>query len=267
MTVVVGIGPPPNDDISQWFIQANVRNGHQDLFRVPHEINHYGSYTLVGSDNGIVCMRVSIVGFNPTLLIWSPLKQTHRYVTDQASKYQFCSMNVLAFGFLRDSVHYRILHVFKIGGSYVVNEGTIYWIGWDGHMCREPHRIVMFCLLTREFSEFAVPDHVQSEYHSLIEFNGGVRFMGNRNNGFMQTAVVWRYTVIDGQHLTWNKDIVVGGMEIPYSPSFFVGKDPVSVIEVRQNGKGSSNDDERTQIIISKLRFLPRRRELMHEHH
>ncbi|MED6120966.1 hypothetical protein PIB30_025743, partial [Stylosanthes scabra] len=146
MTVVVGVGPPPNDDVSQWFIQANVQNGRQDLFRVPHEIDHYGSYTLVGSDKGIVCMRVSIMGYNPTLLIWNPLKQTHRYVTDQASKYQFCSMNVLAFGFLRDSIHYRILHVFKvalsntsmcwkIGGSYVVNEGAIHWIGLDGHMC------------------------------------------------------------------------------------------------------------------------------------
>ncbi|MED6184300.1 hypothetical protein PIB30_046096, partial [Stylosanthes scabra] len=52
-TVVVGVEPPPNDDVSRWFVQADVHNGRQDLFRVPHEINHYGSYTVVGSDKGI----------------------------------------------------------------------------------------------------------------------------------------------------------------------------------------------------------------------
>ncbi|MED6122657.1 hypothetical protein PIB30_041836 [Stylosanthes scabra] len=246
-SVVVGVGPPPNDDVSQWFMQADVHGGRQDLFRVPHEINNYDRYTVVGSDKGIVCMRYSMGGYNSTLLIWNPLMRSHRYATDEANKYQHCDMNVYAFGFLKDSLHYH--------------KGTIHWIGWDGFMVREPHRIVMFCYLRRRFSEFPVLDRVQSEYHSLIQFNGGVRFMGHRTNGFMQTIAIWRYTVIDGHHLTWDKEFVVGGMKIPYSPSFFVGKNLVSIIEVRQNGKGSSNDDDRTDIIISKLRFLPRRRE------
>ncbi|MED6113345.1 hypothetical protein PIB30_069920 [Stylosanthes scabra] len=77
-TVVFGVGSPPNDDVSQWFVQADVHNGRQDLFRVPHEINHYGSYTAVGSDKGIMCMRCSMGGYNSTLLIWNPLKRTHR---------------------------------------------------------------------------------------------------------------------------------------------------------------------------------------------
>ncbi|MED6157719.1 hypothetical protein PIB30_025992 [Stylosanthes scabra] len=297
-SVMVGVGPPPNDDVSQWFMQADVNGGRQDLFRVPQEINNYERYTVVGSDKRIVCMRYSMGGANSALLIWNPLMRTHRYATDEAGKYQHCDMNVYAFGFLKDSLHYRILNVFKftfinttmcwnlydsvkkdweyhevfhttvkkIGGPYVVDEGTVHWIGWDGFMVREPHRIVMFCLLKRRFSEFLVPDRVHSQYHSLIRFNGGVRFMGHRTNSFTQTVAIWRYTIIDGDHLTWDKKFVVGGMEIPYSPSFFVGKDLVSIIEVRQNGKGSSNDDDRTDIVISKLKFLPRRREhLIHQ--
>ncbi|MED6207417.1 hypothetical protein PIB30_035621 [Stylosanthes scabra] len=266
-TVVVGVGPPPNDDVSRWFIQANVHNGRQYLFRVPAEINHFGSYAFVGSDKGIVCKRFSIAGHMSKLLIWNPLKNNHQYATDEASKYEYCSMNNYAFGFLKGSTDQPSALIPLVGPPWGAkpsgspfgeepSEGT--------QDKKTPHLTQnLKCPLTLEPQHRPCPIY---KYHYLIHFNGGVGFMGHRTVGFMQTVMVRKYTIVEEYHLSWDKVLVVGGMEIPYSPSFFVGKDPVSVIEMRQNGKGNSNDDDRTDLVISKLKFLPRKREHLTHH-
>ncbi|MED6222022.1 hypothetical protein PIB30_060512 [Stylosanthes scabra] len=166
-----------------WFVQADVHNGCEVMFRVPHEINHYSSYTVVGSDKGIVCKRFSMGGYNSTLLIWNSLKRKYPSFTSTNTS-MYCTLYDSA---KQDWEYHEIFDtaVRKIGGIYVVNEGTIHWICQDGHMLREPHRT--FCLLKMHFNE---------------------------------------------HHLTWDKELVVEGMEISCSPSFFVGKDHVSVIEV-----------------------------------
>ncbi|XLT12074.1 hypothetical protein HN51_057764 [Arachis hypogaea] len=72
-SVIIGIGYPPSNQNSLWFIRAFVDDGRQVQFNVPMDINQFGFYAVIGSDHGNICLRISMGGLNSRLLIWNPL--------------------------------------------------------------------------------------------------------------------------------------------------------------------------------------------------
>ncbi|RYR16211.1 hypothetical protein S83_048876 [Arachis hypogaea] len=301
-SVIIGIGYPPSDENSIWFIRAFVDSGRQVQFNVPIDINQYGFYALIGSDHGNVCLRISMGGLNSRLLIWNPLTRKRRYATDEASKHSGHAVSLYAFGFLHDTVEYRILHAYKkfytqrtlswslytsferdwthvgtfessvqkLGPKYVVNKGIFYWIGWGGPNLMEAAAIVIFNLRQRMFHEAKIPTQVKSDYHSLTHFNDGVGFVSYHNVGYTRQVLVWQLKNDWDTNLDWEKMIRVSGFGIPYTPTLFVDKDILSVLEAR-NGHGSSNDSEATDVILSRLRYMEGKRENLvhrtwHEH-
>ncbi|RYQ89602.1 hypothetical protein Ahy_B09g096158 isoform B [Arachis hypogaea] len=43
-----------------WCVRASVDTGRQFNFNVPIEINYYGFYSIIGSDHGVICLRISM---------------------------------------------------------------------------------------------------------------------------------------------------------------------------------------------------------------
>ncbi|RYR08218.1 hypothetical protein Ahy_B05g075793 [Arachis hypogaea] len=291
-SVITGIGYPPNDENSIWFVRAFLDSGHQVQFDVPVDINQYGFYALIGSDYGNVCLRISMGGLNSHLLIWNPLTRKRRYARDEASTHAGHALSLYAFGFLHDTVEYRIIHAYKkfysqttlswslytsferdwthsgtfetsvqkIGPKYVINEGVFYWIGWAGPNLADADSIVTFNLLQRMFHEAVIPVQVKSDYHALTNFNDGVGFVTYHNIGFTRQVMVWQLKSDWDSNLNWEKMSRVSGFGIPYTPSLFVGKDIILVLEAR-SGHGCSNDSEAIDVILSRLRYMEGRRE------
>ncbi|XP_072087973.1 uncharacterized protein [Arachis hypogaea] len=112
-SVIVGIGYPPGDYNSIWFVRAYLHSGRQVQFNVPMDANQYGLYSVIGSENGIICIKISLGGLNSRLLVWNPVSDKRRYVTDEASKHSAHAVSLYAFGFLEDEIEYRIVHVYK----------------------------------------------------------------------------------------------------------------------------------------------------------
>ncbi|XLR57601.1 hypothetical protein S83_008273 [Arachis hypogaea] len=152
----------------------------------------------------------------------------------------------------------------KLGPKAVVDKGVVYWVGWDGPSFIQPSQICTFDMLQQMFFECDIPDAAKSDYHSLTQFNGGVGFTSYHNVGFSKQIVVWQLKR-DGQNkLDWERMIKVSGIAIPYNPTIFVGKDIFSVMELR-TGCGGSNDTERTDLIIARLKFVhPRIEHILH---
>ncbi|MED6147648.1 hypothetical protein PIB30_045763 [Stylosanthes scabra] len=239
---------------------------------------------VIGSDLGVVCMKVSNSGLDSNILVWNPMTRTDRTATDESLDHWDYDVSTYAFGFLKNSDEFLILYVYKrgfqgwfrfwklynsklrgwteegafslqaqkLGPKCLVHEGVIYWIGWSGPTMKFPVSVVGFDLQRRIMLEIQIPANAKSVYHQLIEFNGCIGFMSFRNTGFTRQVTVWNIKNIWSLERSWVETIQVKGLGIPYTPCHFFGKDFISVLEAR-NGSGSGNDAERTDVVISKV--------------
>ncbi|XLR30565.1 hypothetical protein HN51_050438 [Arachis hypogaea] len=296
INVIVGVGNPPADENSQWFIRADVNDGVHSQLNLPIVINQLGFYSLIGSDHGVLCIKLSQGGLNSRLLIWNPLTGMMKYVFDESKKHSRHHVSVFAFGYLYDSMEYRIVHVFKrhyihrtlgwslycsfendwcdsgsftsdvqkLGPKSIIVDGIVYWIGWEGTNFTEPSLIISFSMIQRQFFESIIPIDARSTYHSLTNLHDGVGFIPYRNIGFSREVIVWEIKHDGQDKLNWDKRIRVTGLGIPYNPSMFIGKDIISIMECRSRF-GGSNDADRTDLLLSRLKWNGARREhLMH---
>ncbi|XLR64279.1 hypothetical protein HN51_006746 [Arachis hypogaea] len=294
--MIIGVGYLPFDEKSKWFLCVDVASGQQFDFNIPIPIDNFGYYVLIGSDQGNICLKFSQGGFNSTLMILNPLTRRMAFVTDKARKHCSHAVSLYAFGYVLDTIEYRIVHVYKkhykdkvlswtlynsyeaewtysgnfqtktqkLGPKNIVDKGVVYWIGWEGVRFEEPTSIITFSLQSRLFSEVNVPHEVRSSNNSLTNFNNGVGFISYNNIGFTREVVVWEITPKANDKLGWEKMIKVSGIGIPYNPTIFVGKDIISVMEFR-GSFGSANDSESTDLLISRFKFMTaRRKHLLH---
>ncbi|MED6107177.1 hypothetical protein PIB30_011445 [Stylosanthes scabra] len=230
--------------------RADLETRSQVQLNIPININQ-GMYTMVGSNHGILYLKLSQAGHHSRLMVWNPLTSRREYVFDEVKKrfnYKVC---IYTFGFLADSMDYRVVHVYKrnfedpnmswtiydpkkldwsesisfkscvskLGPKHIIEKGVVHWIGWGGQELADPLKIITFDMNVNEFYEIDVPFHV------LTNYNGHVGFV-------TQTRVEL-------------------GIGIMYNPTMILGKDVFSVIET--HGRfGCSNDAQRTEVIISK---------------
>ncbi|RYQ95416.1 uncharacterized protein LOC107611251 [Arachis ipaensis] len=125
-TLIIGVGYPPTNDNSQWLLRTNPQNGKQVQLNLPVNINHFGFYSMIGSNNGNLCIRFFQDGLNSMLLIWNPLTRNVNYVSDEAKKHCCHAVSLYAFGYLFDTIEYRILHVYKRHFSHKSMSWTLY---------------------------------------------------------------------------------------------------------------------------------------------
>ncbi|XP_052113680.1 uncharacterized protein LOC127744890 [Arachis duranensis] len=293
-SVIIGIGYPPADQNSQWFVRVMADTGAQIQFSIPFNINGFWFYSLIGSDHGVLCVRVSPGGLNARLIIWNPLTRKTNFVTDEAIRHCSHAVSLYAFGFTHDSMEYRILHVYKkhiekrrmswalynsidadwvdsgtfesnvqkLGPKSIVNDEKAYWVGWDGVGYLNPVSICTFNLQQQQCYEGNIPDETKSTYHTLTHFKEGVGFISYHNIGFMKQMVVWGLKEDNNNMLVWDKFFKVSEIAIPHNPTLFVGKDILSIMELRCSS-GGSNDTERTDILLTRLKFMSSTRDIL----
>ncbi|RYR19495.1 hypothetical protein Ahy_B03g064278 [Arachis hypogaea] len=296
-SVIIEVGYPPSDESCRWFLKAMLDGGQQMNMNVPIPINRFGFYSLIGLDNGNVCIRFSQGGLSARLMIWNLLTRRMMFVSDQASKHCRHAVSLYAFGYLVDGIEYRIIHVYKcaystkqmswtlynsfeadcnrsgkfntevqkLGPKHVVNNIIVYWIGWGGDDFMKPKLIFTFSLQQRLFYEGKVPDKVKSAYHSFTLFKDGIGFISYKNTDFSREIVVWGINRDSDNKLYWDKMIRISGVGIPYNPTLFVGKDIISVLD-SSCYFGSANDSEITEVILSRLKYRGRLWEHLFQH-
>ncbi|MED6108969.1 hypothetical protein PIB30_029194 [Stylosanthes scabra] len=119
-SIILGVDNPPGDGNSQWFYDSDLDSRDQVQLNIPININQ-GMYTMVGSDHGILCMRISQAGHH-----WNPLTRKREYVFDEAKKHFNYRVCVYAFGFPAESTNYQIVHVYKRNYEDVEMRWTLY---------------------------------------------------------------------------------------------------------------------------------------------
>ncbi|MED6195778.1 hypothetical protein PIB30_041189 [Stylosanthes scabra] len=190
---------------------------------------------------------------------------------DLSSKHKDFAVSLHAFGHIFDTLNYAIVQVFKktyaertlswclysslaknweikgsfegtfekLGPTYVVHKGVVYWIGWQGVATPKPKSIVSFNLRNRAFAEKDIPLRAKTKFHTLNIIKD-------------ETVVdVYQITRTGSSGSRWEKMFRIPHMGVPFTQTMFVGKFLLNVLESR-SGPYNSNDAERTDLLIAK---------------
>ncbi|MED6140644.1 hypothetical protein PIB30_095230, partial [Stylosanthes scabra] len=246
INVICGIGAPPARDNSKSFVRADVDTKEELNVEFPIEIRGVWNYSMIGSDHGIICLKFERAWLIFGIMIWNPLTRQRHYCNDESRKHLTHAVSTLAFGHIFDTLDYAIVHVFKkvfhedtlswslysnrarnwdctgsfessvqkLGPSYVVERGVIYWIGWASVAISKPKSIITFNLNQRKFREVDVPNRAKRSYHSLMTFNGGVGFISSQKMGFSNFVEIFQVNRSGSTEFDWQSMVRVNGIGV-----------------------------------------------------
>ncbi|MED6147666.1 hypothetical protein PIB30_045889 [Stylosanthes scabra] len=196
---IVGVGFFPPSFNSQWLYRIDTQAQGSVPFDIPRMISPFGQYTVIGSDHGNICLRVTENGLNSRIMVWNPLTRDYMWIHDDPWARRDFPVNVMAYGYLKDGLDYRIVNVWrrtfghgslfwsvydsevekwtlersynteiqKIGPQSVVSDGIVFWIAWDGLRSGVPTCIVTFNLRWMEFHHGDIPVEASTENNAL----------------------------------------------------------------------------------------------------
>ncbi|MED6180758.1 hypothetical protein PIB30_013386 [Stylosanthes scabra] len=242
-SLIIGMGYPPTDHVSHYFVRYDVDRNEQLTIVVPHSIWRYYNHVVLGSDHGVICIRSSAGGGRSRILLWNPLTRKDQLLPDDPHGHCCFSTSVYGFGYLGDSMENMIVHIFKCDHT----EQKFSWSLYDslGKGWNNKGRMTWF--------DTEIPERAKTTYHALLDYNNGVGFISYLNVGFRRSIQVWQLVQQDVHGINWVKMINVRGLGIPLIPTVFVGNDIISVLECK-GGFATANDTHRTEIWITILK-------------
>ncbi|MED6108971.1 hypothetical protein PIB30_029196 [Stylosanthes scabra] len=284
-SLIIGLGYPPTDRVSNHFIRLFLGSTQQVNFVLPRPNWFNENCVVIGSDHGVVCFRFTAGDPNSRILIWNPLTLKERVLPDDSPRHCCLSMSIFGFGYMKDSQKYCIVHVFKcqykeekmrwtlfqawdrswnydgtidsgivkLGNKPIVQDGRVHWLGWEANPDVVPSHIAVFDLERRMWHEARIPEDAKTTYHSLTEFNNGVGFVSYQNSHMKRTVQVWQIKEDGSEGLLWEKMIRVSGLGIPHNPTLFSGNDIISVLDC-SGGSVAANDTHRTDLWVTRLK-------------
>ncbi|MED6206854.1 hypothetical protein PIB30_030518 [Stylosanthes scabra] len=282
-SVVVGYGYTCYPNKTHWCIAVNAYSGEQVALQPPVKVAEFGYFTVIGSDKGNVCIRCTETGEAVRLIVWNPVTKAVADIEDQARNFWTHSVSVYAFGYLNESWEYRVLYLYKnlyrdssinwvmwnsihrswnqfgehqtqirkVGPTFVVVRGVVYFIGWGGSFNLIATHVIGFSLADAAVLEEPIPAENRRTFHTICNFKKGLGFIAHEDVGLEREVNVWSLSVNDDKKFTWEKTIHIGSFGIPYLPNILIGKDFLSLLDTRSTCM-ASNDEQRTEVLVSK---------------
>ncbi|MED6219211.1 hypothetical protein PIB30_033734, partial [Stylosanthes scabra] len=248
--------------------------------KVPEAIRPFSSFEVIGSSNGLLCVKFILGTAHYEIAVWNPLTQTRISTHDPSSKQKDFALSQYAFGHIFGTLYYVVVHVSKktfadrtlnwsifssvtnnwnikgsfegdfekLGPTYVVHKGVVYWTGWEGVAIPKPKCIVSFNLRNKPVVQVEIPDRVKSSFHTLSIIKDEVAFY----EGQITTVVdAYQVTRTESSGSSWGKLFRIPAVSVPFTPTMFMGKYLLNVMESR-SGPYNSKDAERTDLLIAK---------------
>ncbi|MED6127993.1 hypothetical protein PIB30_093355 [Stylosanthes scabra] len=231
MQVLAAVACPGHGDDCFSLLRVDMQTREQCEGNVHQSIRFCTSFQVLGSSHGVICLKFSLGTAHSELAVWNPLIGKRIYTNDQSSKHKDFAISLYAFGHVFDLLHYAIVH---------------------GVATPKPKSIVSFNLRTRVFAEEEIPRRAKSTFHTLSIVRDEVAFVSSFNPTQLSTAVeVFQVTRAGSSGLSEHKIFRIPAMGVPFTPTMFIGKYLLNVVESR-SGPYNSNDVERTDLLIGK---------------
>ncbi|MED6139614.1 hypothetical protein PIB30_085494 [Stylosanthes scabra] len=182
-SIIVGLGYPPTDQISNFFLRYDVDRKEQVRFVVPQSIRDYEDRVLIGSDHRILCIRASIGLTNSRILLWNPLTGKDRLLPHDRQRH--CCIGWNDDGVIETKID-------RLGPKSIMHNGCVHWLDWGGVQHLEATHVGLFDMENMTWYDTEVPERAKTTYHSLIEFNNGVGFISYQNVDINRSIQVWQ---------------------------------------------------------------------------
>ncbi|MED6226244.1 hypothetical protein PIB30_101669 [Stylosanthes scabra] len=244
-TALLGHGYSSYSEKCHWATQVNAGDGSVNIVRLPFEIREARYFTIVGSDNGNICVTYSETGEDRELLVLNPL--TKKYVHLQ---------------YWRARGVY-VTEIEKVGPTSVVVNGVVFWIGWGGFFNLKPTHLLAFSLEKEIFFQEPILKDNTSTYNSIIKINNELGFVSYNDIGLKRKLDVWNIHFTEEDNFEWQKLYHIEDFGIPYTPSFINEQEMISLLDTRTTPNGS-NDDLRTEVVMSKMNGIGGNREVIY---
>ncbi|MED6205791.1 hypothetical protein PIB30_020917 [Stylosanthes scabra] len=264
-TALLGHGYSSYSEKCHWATQVNAGDDSVNIVRLPFEIREAGYFTIVGSDNGNICVTYSETGEDRELLVLNTLTKKYVHVDDESYKYYFYRVSVYAFGYLKDSTEFRVIYVYKnnfrdkslswmswdsrlqywrtrgvyvtkiekVGPTSMVVNGVVFWIGWGGFFNLEPTHLLAFSLEKEIFFQEPILKDNINTYNSIIKINNELGFVSYNDIGLKRKLDVWNIHFIEEDNFEWQKLYHIEDFGIPYTPSFINEQEIITLLDTR----------------------------------
>ncbi|MED6163467.1 hypothetical protein PIB30_080206 [Stylosanthes scabra] len=215
MQIVAFLASSGRGDECFSMVRVDMQTRQQCQGRLPESIRNFSSFQVIGSSNGLLCIKFILGTAHSELTVWNPLTRRRISTQDHSSKQKDFAVSQYAFGHIFDTLYYALLHVFKekfadrtvhwslyssvtknwnlkgsfegtfekLGPTYVVLKGVVYWIGWQGVAIPKPKCIVSFNLRNRAVVEEEIPQKAKSTFHTLSILKDEVAFISSFYEG------------------------------------------------------------------------------------
>ncbi|MED6106263.1 hypothetical protein PIB30_003222 [Stylosanthes scabra] len=267
MQVVATLARPHRGEHCFSMVRVDMQTKQQCEGKVPKPIRNFSSFQVIGSSNGLICVKFSLGTIHSELAVWNLLTCTRWFtIHDHSSKYKDFAVSQYAFGHIFYLMYYAIVHVFKKSYSDRTlswtlyssiaktgnAKGVVYWIGWQGVAIPKPKYIVSFNLRNRAWLEVDILERVKSRFHTLSIVKDEVAFVSSFYETQFKTVVdVYQVTRNGTFGSSWGKLFRIPHMGVPFTPTMFIGKYMLNVVESR-SGPYNANDADRTDLLIAK---------------
>ncbi|MED6181097.1 hypothetical protein PIB30_016435 [Stylosanthes scabra] len=256
MQVVATLARPSHGKHCFSMVRVDMQTKQQSQGKVPEPIRNFSSFQVIRSSNGILCVKFSLGNVHSELAVWNPLTRTRFSIHDHSINYKDFAMSQYAFGHMFDLLYYAIVHVSKKNYFHRTLSWNLYSSVakyWEckGVAIPKPKCIVSFNLRNRAWVEEDIPERVKSMFHTLSIVKDEVAFISSFYEGQFKTVVdVYQVTRNGSSGSSWGKLFRIPHMGVPFTPTMFVGKYMLNVVESR-SGPYNANDAERTDLLIA----------------
>ncbi|MED6205766.1 hypothetical protein PIB30_020735, partial [Stylosanthes scabra] len=104
MNVIAGLGCPPQHDFSKWCVRVYVDTTEKLNVYFPWEVNGFRSYSMIGLDHRIICLKFDREGFDFGIVVWNPFTSKREFCSNESRKHLTHAVSLLAFRHIFDSL-------------------------------------------------------------------------------------------------------------------------------------------------------------------
>ncbi|KAL4344980.1 hypothetical protein AHAS_Ahas11G0232600 [Arachis hypogaea] len=221
----------------------------------------------------IIAERYSSIGRKSYLLAWKPISRRPKIIQDPVYVYKLDMVYLYAFLYYPYTLHYAIVHVFKlslkstictlaiyisfirdwhmlmtcppyvqtIDATYVTLDGCIYWVTYsDEDVERSNPYIECFFILSNTFQQIFIPEQALAHCCMLMILNQKLCLAASDHDEEVFHTSIWHVHVTE-EDPTWTRLFMYNGIGSLFTSTIFVDDD---LIEIKERHFETDGADE-----------------------